>query len=264
MKVVIIFLSIIAFIICLLIGVYVGSMEPTVKTPTPSHPISSSRTPTPPKLQNKQTPVQTHNYSAPLVQRTLVLIQSDDLKANHPRLIGIWLAFYFTTQPQIIFLPLYPPEPGGESPQSEALADSFGFTPQGALTLAFEQALQAYNFQYDGYMITDHEGLARIVDGLHGIDLGDGSGIRDGKTVSGSLAFPWVNPGAALTSQKRLLNGFCKRWADNKEPISWITLIGTSVPDHIRTNLSIGIFVDDWNALTSLAKPIKCEIPAIN
>ena len=264
MKVVIIFLSIIAFIICLVIGVYVGSMETHAKNPTPVRPNSPTQSPTIPTTENRQPTRPNNPKSNSLNQRTLVLIQADNLINSQPRLIGVWLAIYMPTQPQIIFLPLYPSEGGVPSPLAQALSDSFGFTPQGTLTLAFEQALQTYNFKYDGKLITDEEGLARIVDGLHGLDLGDGSGIRDGKTVSGLLALPWENSRAALSSQKRLLNGICARWASAQEKIDWLSFLVGAVPKHIRTDLSFGIFVDDWNTLTSTGRPIKCEIPASN
>lgn len=255
MKVVIILLCIIAFILCLLFGVFAGNLS--------THsPTSPSPSPTAVMIPSSGVDVIPANPDS-LGQRTLILVAADNLAKTSPRLIGVWIAAFFPSTPQIIFLPLYPSETGAASTGIQTLTASFGITDQGGLAPSFEQALRSFINPYNGYIVTDRDGLIAIVGSLHGLDLGDGNGLRDGKSVVAALTSPWEDPNNSLKGQKLILNGFCARWKASQGQIEWLTILANLGPEHVHTNLPVSIFTDDWKTLSSHATPIKCEVPSI-
>jgi hypothetical protein len=255
MKFLIIVLSIIAFIFCLGIGLYAGTITSPTITPVVSGSTPKTPTTTASTQPQKKTSTPQPRGQKVTDQRILIIIQTDDLLATKPRLVGLWLAIYKPAKSFISFLPIYPSAGGKESATTQALADTFSFSHEGKFSVSFLQSLDSLKFPYNGFIVTDKEGLARVVDGLQGIDLGDG------KTVSQMLAVPWENPSSALSSQNKILNSFCRRWSRDGNLINWLPILANPAPSHLRTDLSFSLFTNDWLDLTGGPSPLKCEIP---
>jgi hypothetical protein len=239
MKVVIILLSIVAFIACLIIGIQAGG-RPLSATPTPA-----------PQAQN--------NWSSSDQQRTIVLIIADDLMAVAPRLISTWIVLYRPNLPRITFLPLYPPNTVTLIENPPDLAGTFVLGLDKTPSEAFANSLRKYKFDWNGYILTDYVGVAQTIDWLGGIQLNNNP--LDGSSALSSLVNPWEDPMGALQSQQGLLSNVCAKVSTLKAEANWLELAGKLMPQHLHTSISLEAAIIDWKSLASGSESIYCEAP---
>ena len=237
MKAVAIFLSILVFVACLVIGIQAGNMSSASSGSQPTATIFST-SPT------------------PQLQRTLLLISVDDLLSDTPRLNSLWLAFYRLNLPRVTILPLYPANPGAELP---GIASAFQLTSSQEPDDRFIDTLHSYNINWDGYLLIDQSGTASLIDWLQGVQI---EGIQlDGPSAVNSLIPPWEDEQAALLAQKRLGMGICSQLSTLPANMDWLNLTSQLIPQHLHTNLGLEMFIADWKALVGDPTPLTCEIP---
>jgi hypothetical protein len=248
--VVIILLSIIAFVACLALGFYADGFSFNSPTPTIDT-IQGSFSPTDAILAS--TPTQSSAK-----QRTIVFIQVDDLTNPSSQLIATWLIMYFPDNPKITWLLVYPPAPANQQPQYRELGKSFTITPEGLPGNAYISALQSFGVQFNGIIITDTLGIAKTIDWLKGINMGDGN--KDGTTVSNRLIPPWQNMNSANQWQTKVFQGVCQKAEQLTLDNNWLQLMIDLAPSHFHTDLGMEQLVNDWKALMTLPETPKCEI----
>ena len=241
---VIIILCFITFMSCLAVGIYISN--------TPSLLLNSQSTPTPFVTIEQDT--------SKMHQRNLVLVQVDDLKSSSPRLISVWLLLYFVEQPDISTILVYPQPNASPNNQAPELEKSFSLDGSGALSAPFIAVLKRYNFQYDGYMLMDNQGMARWIDWLHGVDLQDGKGMQTGAAVVQSMVLPWNGQVEARTWQEKTSQAICDKIIVLKTDSQWFPILFELMPDHFRTNLNLDMAVLDWKSLVSQEEPLSCSL----
>ncbi len=242
MKAVAIILSIVAFVACLLIGMQAGLQ-------------SNSQ----PQIKPSNTP---NLWLSPSQQRTVAYILADNLQSNAPRLIGVWFALYRPDLPKVTLIPLYPPNPANRASAGLDLSSSFKLTKEKTPDQEFVTAMKGFHAQWNGYILTDLEGVSRTVDWMQGIETSQGK--MDGATAFTILTQSWDDPSGALQGQVLLLSGACASIAKLSIEANWSGLAGALSPDHMRTDLPLDMMITDWKALVSASDPLSCEIPVQN
>jgi len=240
MKVVIVIFAVIAFIICLYLGLHMGGLTGPTTTVTPEVTYM-------PTTGSDQ-------------QHTIVLIQADDLSSSSPHLVGIWLAFYYVDYPKLTMLLLYPPMAGNTQDKSVRLGQLFSLTPDGELAPGFSTALQSFGFNSNGYIITDNYTLIKWIDWLKGINFGDKHAQLDGSGVIAKLAAVDHNNQDIGSWMEQVTDGVCGKLNQLSGKADWNALAGTIEPVHLHTDLNYDWLMEDWKALKNNDEGITCEL----
>lgn len=243
MKVVVVFLAVIAFIICLYLGLHLGGLTGLAATSTPT--VTSIFSPT--LTGNQQ-------------QQTVVLIQADDLSSSSPRLVGIWLVFYYADNPKLTLLLLYPSLNENNQVKASELGQKFALTANGDLSPDFLQVLHSYNFHSTGTLITDNNALAHWIDWLGGIPYHGSPTLLTGSEVVARM--PAANPSNLDTGSwmKEVTDGVCTQLNILPASANWKNLTNTMQPAHFNTDLNIDGLIANWNNLKNSGEDISCEV----
>lgn len=232
MKAVVIILSIIAFIVCLLVGLQAGTDSRNVTGAI----HSSESSPIPPSQQ-----------------RTLLIIFTDDIQSPSARLAGLWIVFYRPDTPRLVVMPLYPLD------ASDDLANQFTLTSSHIPSPSFLKAVQGYDFRWDGYVLADQAMVPALVDEFKGIFLLDTP--MNGKAAAGTLKMPWEKREEALFSQEQFGAAFCKLIAAQTPDFNVKKLIARLPSQHFYIEFNLDQANQDWKGLAGHGSPIQCEFP---
>lgn len=214
-------------------------------------------------LPEIQSPIQPgQNGVAANGQRNLLLVGIDTFDATSPRLKSVWLVLQIATNnPQrFTLLPIYPVPEAQALVAQDKLQASFGLDESGAVLPAFFETVQAGDFWWSNYVVLDQAGLARVIDLGGGIDLGEGA-INGDQTLS-SLTAPQIEMEAALHTQARVLQAICAQDAEKLLKLDArhvFQLLGR----HLRTDLDIERFIQEWQMPLILAGRPSCEFPTL-
>jgi hypothetical protein len=239
MKAVVIILSIIAFAVCLIVGIQAGSQS--------THASSASATDTP------------NPWISPSTQRTILVIVADNLSNPAPGLEAVWLALYRPDLPKLTLLPLFPESPSTTTANPPDLAAAFTLDKNHKPSAGFYQALSRFHVQWNGFLLTDLAAVSQSIDWMQGIELG-GSQVT-GPAALASLTSPSMDRTAALSSQKALLGAVCQRSGHLPLEANWIGLANTFSGSHLQTNIPVETLVADWKAMMSASTPFACDLP---
>ncbi len=180
-------------------------------------------------------------------QKNIVVIHVDDLDAKHPQLISVWSVFSVVNeQTYITMTPLYPgtvPDPA-----VSRLASSFDLNGRKKPAKDFLAALQAFQVNWDGYILVDHEGMVRLHQWLAASPIislnGQGSG----------------DPGLVLQEESLLLNGICHGLNQTgpapDKSAHWESIYS----DHLKTDLSMRTILPYWQQLNEGQGILVCNI----
>ena len=244
MKVVIVILAVIAFIACLLLGLYAGRIGGPPPQPTQILQATAIK----PTIQ----------------QHTIVLVQADDLTLTNPRLIGIWLVLYYPDYPKLTLLLLYPPMGGSNVLKERSLFQKFSVSPDGKLGTDFQSDLDRFGFKSNGYLLIDNYGVAQWIDWLGGIKYNDQGGNQNGVTVLNKLPPSGQDDKITGVWLKQVSNGVCDKIGQIPVDANWTTLLNIISPDHFHTDLSLELMLGDWKQIKSQGNSITCEVDIPN
>lgn len=244
MKVVIVILAVIAFIACLLLGLYAGGLTGQSSKPTPNL-VTTVVKPT-------------------AEQHTLILIQADDLTLSNPKLIGIWLLLYYPNYPKLTLLLLYPGMGGMNDLKARSLEQKFSLSPDGTLGPDFKSALDSFGFKSNGYMVIDNYGVTQWIDWLGGISYNDQNGNLNGLSVINKLPPLGQDDKNTGVWLKQVSNGVCSKIGQITVDANWTTLLNVIAPDHFHTDLSLELLLGDWKQIKSQGSAITCEMDIPN
>lgn len=227
MKVVAIILSLLAFIVCLVIGVQAGSQLQRQKALQAAQPAT---------LISKD------------AQRTLLLIQVDDLSGDDPHLDGLSLLMYIPGHPMLTFIPLFPAEMARDGEIANHLAKTFGLDHNKALTQAFTNALKDEQISWTGYILSDRLGLAALEAFLQ-----DPSGFNSASIKISAEVDANKDPASTIPV-------YCSRVNDLQTSLDWSRLMSALIPDHLHTDLGLEMLLSDWKNLSSTGLPFNCKV----
>ena len=254
MKLLIIIFSIIAFVLCLLVGMMGGDGHRNSPQPssTPGQQQEITSTPTP-----NHSPTAIINSN----QRNILVIFTQPFSEPSPRLLGVWLAVYLNDNPVVTLVNLYPASQPADPAPARRLAESFSLTEKGTLSPAFWESIKDFNVPITGYMMVDQIGMASAVDIVNGLDMQTGAGSLNGQNALAALRDPNEDPFQALVWETFYIEGMCAKLGALPKQVNWITFLTGQVPDHLRTNLPLDLFVQDWKMLVQSPAPISCKLP---
>lgn len=254
MKLLIILFSIIAFVLCLLVGMMTG--EGYSSTPQPSSTPAQQQEITPTAApEQASTPIINSN------QRNILVIFTQAFTEPSPRLLGVWLAMYIDNHPAATLVNLYPPSKQTDSAPAQRLADSFALTEKGTISPPFWESIKAFDVPITGYMMVDQVGMETAVDFVSGLDMQTGAGLLNGKNALAALHNPREDPFQALVWETFYIEGMCAKLGSLPQQANWVTFLTGQVPDHLRTNLPLDLFVQDWKMLVQSPEPFSCKLP---
>jgi hypothetical protein len=180
-------------------------------------------------------------------QGTLLFIHADQFNAKQPQLISVWAIFISkNTPPSLIAKSIYPDL--GSPEKSQQIAQSFGYTEKTGLSPAFIKQIQSYDLAWNGYLLTDKEGLtqiARWVNGSHA-DL--------------NMQADASNSQAVLEAEKEIFQASCKNLvlADSArgDKPRWMDLF----PNHLATDLFFKDTAVNWDRITLSNPAPDCKV----
>ena len=141
-------------------------------------------------------------------QRNILVVLVDSLSTSAPRLEGIWLVGKLSTNPHLVFFPIYPaPQAGVEGQWSAA----FALDENGQPAAAFLETLKARNIHWDNYLLVDHPSLADLIELSGRIDW-NGQQLS-GPDVVEKMPLAQLEPQAALQAQAFVAQELCHNTA---------------------------------------------------
>jgi hypothetical protein len=141
-------------------------------------------------------------------QRNILVILVDSLSASAPRLEGIWLVGKLSTNPHLVFFPIYPSERESEA---ERWSGAFALDANGQPAAAFLDNLKVKNIHWDNYLLVDHPSLADLIELSGRIDW-NGQQLS-GPDVVEKMPLAQLEPQAALQAQAFVAQELCRNTA---------------------------------------------------
>jgi len=138
-------------------------------------------------------------------QRNILVILVDSLSTSDPRLEGVWLVGKLSTNPHLVFFPIFP-----SSREEEAViwSGAFDLDDDGQPSAAFLENLKAKNIQWDNYLLVDHPSLADLIELTGRIDWNGQS--LSGVEVVAKITLAQLEPLAALQAQAFVAQELCR------------------------------------------------------
>lgn len=229
-KAIVILLAIFFFLVCILLAFFSDESPPFRRT-----------TPTPTIIPGA-------------IQRTIILIQADDLTSAAPKLASLWVMTYLSDPAQMNLVMLYPT--ADKDARTLDLSKDFRLDAKGRLSAEFIAAIAAYKFDYEGYFLIDNTGL------IQAINLLDKSLKKTprGNTLVAGLPMPWDDLDSSITIQKSLATDLCDELTRVPYHLSVNYLWNNTMPTHLRTDLSIEAWESLWQLAMSDKKRFTCKI----
>jgi len=143
-----------------------------------------------------------------LDQRNILVILVDSLSASSPRLEGIWLVGKLSTNPHLVFFPIFPAAGEGEV---EGWPGEFALEADGQPAAVFLENLRVKNIHWDNYLLVDHPSLADLIELSGRIDW-NGQQLS-GPDVVAKMPLVQLEPRAALQAQAFVAQELCHNTA---------------------------------------------------
>ncbi len=224
MRKIVIALTIIAFIACFLIGLYLAEIVPGKGSlgSAAGNPLS--------------TPVSKF-------QHNILIIRVDDLQARSPNLVSIWGLIVYFPEPKLIFQRIYPLGILEKDKIVASFSLSAGNVPSNTFLKSLNQSL---NITWDNYILLDTQA------GDHFSSWAGGPALNQGETAP--------DPEQALIAEAEVVRLLCEKYAaqspESRDSFEWIPVI----PDHMQTNMPLDFGLLTADKLNQSGTPVLCEI----
>ena len=217
----IIFLTILVFLACMVVGLYASNIIPGT--------VEGSQ-----ETSDAQPPGSAY-------QRNIAIIHVDDLQSPSPKLVSIWGLILYFPEPKVILQPLYPLDIEG----NVDLGNRFSLSDKKAPNQVFMKFLaDDNNITWDNYLVFDQQGLRDMGMWAFG---GDPLQVDDPTLSSLELEKVYFNQlcGALEAQGSQFLVGAA--WTD-------------IIPDHMHSNIELDSMLADWTKLTRGSNPMDCQV----
>jgi hypothetical protein len=183
-------------------------------------------------------------------QQNFIIIHVDDLSAETPKLVSVWAVFFYPSEsPSLTFKELYPHHPTPNQ-LDEKFAATFMLSEKGQISNKLIKQLDAYQFQWSGYVLIDHQAINYISKWLQ---------IQN---IPISLQQAIQIPGATVMPEDEIewYNQVCSQieWLDlqTTKNIPWSDMI----PLHMHSTMLFDQLVTIWDYLARSDIPPHCEV----
>lgn len=192
-------------------------------------------------------------------QVNLLVIGLDRLSSQRPRLMSVWILGYFSGQPQVSLIPIYPSSSPLQNRELQKVGSNFSLTSGAQLDQDLVRLLQKKRIWWNGYLLIDEIAMIDVINFLGGVTP-DGQPLTGGQAVA---ALSEENTSSALENQTRLLQALCRR-TELLTPAADLRDMLNLIPDHIQTDLDVFQAIREWRDLVNGSQSIKCEFPLQN
>jgi hypothetical protein len=189
-------------------------------------------------------------------QRNILVIGVDDLESDQPKLAGIWLMLYFPEKPNITFVPIFPDPRSKSSSKGLISNESLVLNEDSSLKYEFVNKLQRKNLWWHGYVVMDAYAVAEVFALFN--QTNQKNSVKYGNSIT-----DWVLPGEfpqSIAAQMNLISMFCRKssYLTGGTDISRIVSL---VPNHIRTDMNMTSFIQDWRHFIASESELNCDFP---
>lgn len=184
-------------------------------------------------------------------QRAILVVQIDDMTAQNPNLLSMWVFFISNADSsQIIIKSIYPTVT--DAPQTTPLARSFSVSRQNQLSKSFLHEVGKLKIPYNNIIILDQNAFKTIAEWItaHAINL--------------SPILPQTIDDAqnSLVQDAAVLNEICRYLPEktsSRGPVpAWDSLISS----HFSSDFLFDDMILLWDLLTSDQTSLQCEVIA--
>lgn len=225
MRKLVITLTIIAFLACFLIGLYLAEIVPNkggLLGDTAKNPLSTP---------------------ASKYQHNILVIRVDNLQAKTPQLVSIWGLIIYFPEPKIIFQRVYPLG----ILENEQIAKSFSLSPRKTPNASFLKILNDnLNIIWDNYILLDTQ-------------AGDIFSTWAGGPLF-SQVDPASNPDQLVKVEGESVRLICEKFASQSQngriPFDWEPVI----PEHMQTDIPLDFGLLSLERLTQTGYPVQCNV----
>ncbi len=225
MRKTVIALTIIAFIACFLVGLYLAEIVPgkgRLGSVTGNNPLSTP---------------------ASRFQHNILIIRVDDLQTKAPNLVSIWGLIIYFPEPKLIFQRIYPLGILENEKIDASFSLSAGKIPSNSFLKALNQSL---NITWDNFVLLDTQA------GDHFSTWAGGPALIQNEAVT--------DPEQALATEAEAIQLLCEKYAaqsgGQRDSFDWTPLI----PDHLQTNIPLDFGLLSSDKLSQSGMPVRCEI----
>ncbi len=182
-------------------------------------------------------------------QTNLVLLRVNDLSADQPQLVSIWIAFLGPADyPGLTVMMLYPNPDAPDQVQS--LADAFSLGEDKLPVQTFWQELAAYKFTWDGYLLADSQAITAVSGWIN-------------NNQSQLQARPADSPEGYRIIQDEetsVFRNICSTLGSADDAAGPVPDWGSIIPLHMRTDLTFEAMMYSWGKLNPPGAITPCYI----
>ena len=225
MRKLVIALTIIAFVACFGIGLYLAEIVPGTGV-----------------LKGETSKVQL-STPASRFQHNILVIRVDDLGKQSPQLVSIWGLIVYFPEPKLIFQRIYPL---GMVDAAE-IQGSFSLSSRKVPSQSFLKTLdEKLSIQWDNYILIDTT-ATDVISAWAGAPASSQPEI-----LADQNQFIQVE-GEAV---RQVCTKFAGQSQSQRDPFNWENII----PDHLLTDIPLDFGLLSLNRLSEAGQPIQCEI----
>ncbi len=225
MRKTVIALTIISFIACFLIGLYLAEIVPgkgNLKGSASNNPLATP---------------------ASRFQHNILIVRVDDLQAKSPSLVSIWGLIIYFPEPKLIFQRIYPID----GLDSEKLFSSFSLSSEKVPNNTFLRTLnESLGIVWDNYVVLDAQAGGWFSAWAGGPAIGQPANEADSAQL--------------LALEGEALQQICAKYAAQtpgpRDPFDWQAVI----PDHLTTNIPLDFGLLSSDRLAESGLPVQCEV----
>ena len=188
--------------------------------------------------------------STGVLQQNFLLIHVDDRNKDDPKLISIWAAFYYPSNPpQLMFLPLYP---AFDADVHSRLEKGFGLNSNKKINENFvSQINKLFDIQTSGYILSDDTAIGYSNQWLTGQEA----------VYTSLIATTDEEKILLRTTEQTTFQQFCQTISTGVansyfSAVDWTLLL----PDHFSTSIPFETIALITDQITRATTPVRCDV----
>lgn len=193
-------------------------------------------------------------------QQNILLVEVNKIETEKPQLESVWLILYIKNVPQITWMPLYlvSSSKGADSSVSNLVSGKkFKLEKNKTLAPEFESALRKNDVWWNGYIVTDKQGINKLVQLFESApkSAANDSNYSDENLFAASL------PASPAKEKVTQIQSICRLASSLENPLVMKTWIDDEV--NLASDLPRDELLARWIALVGNQASLSCEFPSL-
>jgi len=209
--------------------------------------------------EQQAAPAKTEAPPQPIIQKNVLVIGVDNLKAKSPNLEAVWLVLYLTQKPEFTLMPIFPGIPAADGKmrsQDYKLAKLYRTDRD-----AFLAELKDRGVWWSGYYIVDRVALDEIAGQVEKL-AGEPAGVTYLNVTD--VSHIEDDPQVAKLEQGRFAQALCSRAASlSVDQISDLDDLFLLFSDHILSDIPREQAAAELVGMLVEGSPLTCEFPSL-